>query len=142
MRAFRNAASAHVIALLIASGCARDVHVRLPTPAKEPVGTVEILLTQPADDLTVSINGNLVAHRAHTKRLRVRRVPIGTTDIIIAAGGGPARIEHHLRVLVYENRTTSIPIGGPSRSMSNSMFTAVLSVVAFVASRAVYLAFF
>ena len=123
------------------AGCAHDRSARLPAPPGEPTGTIVILLTQPARDLTVAVNGTLVAQRAHTKKLTVRGVPTGPAEIVIAAGGGPARVERHVQVYVEHDREITIPLGSPEQSMSAAMQFGVLSVVAWVLGRAIAFAF-
>jgi hypothetical protein len=123
-------------------GCARDLHVRLPAPADEPTGSITVVLTQPATDLTVAINGTLVADRAHTEKVRVDGVIAGMADVVIAAGGGAERVERHLQVIVDAGGHVNIPIGAPEKSMGSAMKMGVFTVAAWVLSRAIYLAFF
>ena len=138
----RGTADGAIIALVaLMAGCAHDVKARLPSPPGEPTGTIVILLTQPARDLTVAIDGTLVANRRHTKKLTVTGVPTGLTDVVIAAGGGSNRVERHLQVYVEIDRKTVIPLGSPEQSMTSAMHFGMLSVVAWVLSRAIYLAF-
>lgn len=135
------AAAAMIALALMAAGCARDVHVRFPDSDREPTGSIAILLTQAAKDVTVSVNGRLVANRKHTSNVRIDGVPVGVAEVIIAAGGGNSRVERQVRVAVEEHQVTTIPVGSPAQQMSNSMFMAFMSMVAYVAGRAVYAAF-
>ena len=125
----------------LAPGCAHNVRARMPSAPGEPTGTITILLTQPARDLTVAVNGTLVASRVHTKKLVVGNVPTGLAEVVIAAGGGPARIERHVQIYVEHDREVVIPLGSPEQSMTSGMQLGVLSVVAWVISRGIYLAF-
>jgi len=100
-----------------------------------------VLLTRPARDLTIAINGIVVARRAHTREVRVTGVPAGSTDIIIAAGGGGSRIEKHFEVWVEPDENISIPLGAPEQSMSSSLQMGMLGIAAWLLSRAIYLAF-
>ena len=122
---------------LAVAGCARDVHVRLPHEAPETTGTISVVLTRPASDLTVSINGTLVAERAHTERVTVEGIDAGMVDVDIAAGGGPERVERTVRVLLDAGGHVSIPIGSPQASMGSTMKMGLLTMAAYVLSRAI-----
>jgi len=128
------------LAVVVAAGCARDVHVRLPSDADEPTGSVTVVVTQPARDLTVAVNGVLVAERRHTKKVVVTGVPSGLVDVVIAAGAGETRLERHVRVDVEEGRDTAIPVGAPTGSALRAVGLGALSVAVWVLSRAAYLA--
>ncbi len=136
MTAARLAALAACVA-----GCAHDVRARLPAEPGEPTGSITIVLTQSARDLTVSVNGVLVAERAHTERVHIEGVPVGAADVVVAAGGGETRIERHMRVAVVERQDTAIPIAAPDKSMSQGLGMGLLSAVVWVLSRAAILAF-
>ncbi len=129
-------------AVLMCTGCPHNVHTKLPTKPSEPTGTITILLTRPASDLTISINGTLVANRAHTKKVRVSNVPIGDADVVIAAGAGGQKVERHVRVDVEEGKLHTIPLASPERSWLSTLAAAVFSVGAWFASQALYLAVF
>jgi hypothetical protein len=73
-----------------------------------------LLLTQPASDVTVSINGVLVAEGEHTRRLVIDRVPVGTADVILAANGG----DKQFRTWIGSDHATTVPLGIPEESMS------------------------
>ena len=64
-----------ILVLLLAACSAHDVHVHYPmaTPS-DATGTLVLLLTQPADDVTVAIDGVLVTEKQHTQRVVVDRV--------------------------------------------------------------------
>ena len=138
MHCWRVAAFAAALA-----GCgAHDVSARLPSPPGEATGSITVVLTQPARDLTVAVNGVLVAERAHSKKVRVTGVPVGMADVVIAAGGGETRVEKHIRVAVEERQDTAIPLAGPDRSMGETVKMGFLTMAAWVLSRALYLAIF
>jgi hypothetical protein len=135
--------SLRAVALVAAStlaACAHDVHTRLPSEPGEPTGSITVIVTQPARDLTIAVNGVLVAERRHTKKVRVDGVPTGAADVVIAAGAGGTRVERHVRVQVEQGRETAIPIGSPSGSASGTALTGFLSIAAWVLSRAAYIA--
>jgi len=128
--------------VVLCAGCPHDVHAKLPTAADEPTGAVTILLTRPASDLTVSVNGTLVASRVNTKKVTVAAVPTGSADVVIAAGAGAQKVERHVRVEVEEGKQHTIPLASPERSWLSTVAAAVLSVGAWFASQALYLALF
>ncbi len=134
-------AACFAVAAAVLSGCAHDVHTRLIAAPDEPTGSITIVLTQPARDLTVSVNGQLVAERAHTQKVTVKSVPVGMADVVIAAGGGAERVERHVRVEIAEGVDSAIPVGAPHKSMSAAMSMGALSVTAWLLSRAIVLAF-
>jgi hypothetical protein len=93
-------------------------------------GSLTILLTQPAKDLTITVNGVLVAQRAHTDRVHVANIPIGMADVVIAAGGGPTRIDRHFQVSIDSGAVATVPIAAPDRAMSSTLPMWFLSLLA------------
>ena len=141
MFAFRSPAVCALCAMVaLGASCARDLEVGYPDPMK-PTGTITVLLTRPARDLTVTVNGALVARRAHTRQVRVTGVPAGSTDVVIAAGGGANRIERHFEVWVEPNENLTLPLAAPEQSMTSTMHMGMLTIAAWLLSRAIYLAF-
>ena len=59
-----------LLVFLFACGSA-GVRVHYPTLPDQPTGTLVLLLSQSADDVTIAVNGNLVVDRAHTDRVIV-----------------------------------------------------------------------
>lgn len=117
-----------IISLLSATlgGCARDVSAVYPTrgaPAAA-VGTVVVELSNPAPDLTLSVNGALVAQRKHTKRVVVTGVPAGLTTVDVAFGGKAYEAVHHITEIdVMPGVETAVVLPGPERSMSGAVET-------------------
>ncbi|CAN5469190.1 hypothetical protein BH11MYX1_BH11MYX1_52060 [soil metagenome] len=101
--------------LLFVVGCtAHDVALHFPivTPG-QPTGTLVLLMSQPASDVTVAIEGVLITSGAHTSRLVIEGVPVGTADVIVAANGG----DKEIKVWVGSDHATTVPIGIPDASM-------------------------
>src|SRR5512139_629079 len=69
-------------------GCAHDVQARFPSRPEDPTGTLVLQMTKPASDVTVAVNGVLVVEDEHTERVVIAGVPIGTTEVVMAANGG------------------------------------------------------
>jgi hypothetical protein len=128
-----------VLVAMVLGGCAHDVRARLPTPPGHDTGTVVILLPQPARDLTVAVNGTVVAERAHTRKVTVERVPIGLVSVAVAAGGGPDRLERNVDVILERGETVGIPVGSPERPSSQLVGAALLTIGAALVTKAVWL---
>ncbi|MEO6774284.1 MAG: hypothetical protein ABI467_14910 [Kofleriaceae bacterium] len=96
------------------AGCAaEDLHTHYPvaTPG-QPTGTLVLLMSQPASDVTVAVDGVLIAAEGHTQRLVIDGVPCGTVDVILAANGG----DKEFKVWVGGDHATTVPIGIPDAS--------------------------
>ncbi|HEX4453013.1 MAG TPA: hypothetical protein VH143_19195 [Kofleriaceae bacterium] len=93
---------------------AHDVRVHYPLASPDDAGgTLVLLLTQPADDVTVAIDGVLVAANAHTQRLVIDRVPVGTAEVIVAANGE----DKSFKAWIGTDHATTVPLGVPDASM-------------------------
>jgi len=102
-----------VVVVLLAGCAAHDVRTHYPlTTPTDPTGTLVLQLTQPADDVTVSLNGVLVVDKAHTQHVVIEGVPIGTAEIILAANGG----DKEFKIWVGGDHATTVPLGIPDAS--------------------------
>jgi hypothetical protein len=105
-----------------------DVRVRYPVAPDQPTGTLVLLLSQAASDVTVSINGNLVVDRAHTDRIIVDGVPVGTQTVIMAANGS----DKQFQIWVDGDHWTTVPLGVPDpgygflKTLAGSLLTIVV----------------
>jgi len=120
------------VALLVLvglAGCANDVHVRYPAAPDEPTGSVVLLLSQPASDVSVAINGMLVVENAHTRRIVISNAPAGTEDIVMTANGS----DKQMRVWVGTDHATTIPLGVPDATSGflKSVFGTLVSIAAY-----------
>lgn len=88
------------------------MRARFPAPPDAPTGTVELVFSAPASDVSVAVNGQLVVYDQRTERIRIDDVPTGYADLAIAAGPG----EKQVRVWVESDRVTSIPLGAPGEA--------------------------
>jgi hypothetical protein len=125
--------------MMVLVGCAHDVRARLPTPPGHDTGTIVVLLPQPAKDLTVAVNGMVVADRAHSRKVTVERVPIGLVSVSIAAGGGPDRLERSVDLVLERGEVMSIPVGSPERGSSQLVAATVLTVFAALLTKGIWL---
>jgi hypothetical protein len=98
--------------LLGLGACAHDVVTRFPAPPDAPTGTVEVVFSAPASDVSVAVNGHLVVYDKRTERIRIDDVPTGYADLAIAAGPG----EKQVRVWVDYEAVTTIPLGSPGEA--------------------------
>ncbi|HEY3805018.1 MAG TPA: hypothetical protein VGL61_20550 [Kofleriaceae bacterium] len=101
-----------ILALTACSAHDVSVHYPMSSPGDE-TGTLVLLLTQPADDVTVAINGVLTVDQQHTQRVVVDRLPVGTADIVVAANGQ----DKELHAWIGTDHATTIPMGMPDASM-------------------------
>jgi len=116
------------LVLLVVAGCAHDVVVRYPSPPDDTTSSVVLLLTDAAQDVTVAINGVLVVDGAHTKRVVVERVPVGTAEIVMAANGA----DKAFKVWVGGDHATTVPLGVPDGGSSSFIKTVLASVITIV----------
>lgn len=104
-----------VIALLccLVLGCAHDYHVSMVTPDPAmPTGTLVLLFSQPATDVSVAVNGQLVAKAEKTQRIQIDGIPVGTTDVVLVANGA----DRSFRLWMGEESPVTMPLGIPDQS--------------------------
>ena len=75
------------ILILVLTGCAHDVTAVYPA-ATPSSGTVDVVLNEPTDALTVAINDQLVVDRAHSRHAQIVGVPAGPVRVHVATGKG------------------------------------------------------
>jgi len=97
---------------LVPAACARPVHVRDPSPADPPSGTLVLRLSEAASGVSVAINGRLVVEDVHTSRVVITGAPTGTEDIVMTANGQ----DKAMRVWIDSDEVTTIPLGVPDAS--------------------------
>src|SRR4051812_5929178 len=116
-----------LVVLLV--GCAENIHVRYPALPEESTGTLVLALTQPASDVSVAINGVLVVDDAHTQKITIDGVPVGTQEVILAANGG----DKQFRVWIGGERPTTVPLGVPDSGAGflKSLFGTLVTLVAY-----------
>ena len=109
--------------------CAHDQRVRYPAPQDAPTGTLVILFAQPASDVIVSIDGMLVVQNAHTARVVVENVPVGTREVIVAANG----TDKAFRAWVGTDHATTVPLGVPDAQYGflKTLFGTLLTIVVY-----------
>lgn len=117
-----------LLVMCIVAGCAKDVRARFPSPPEAPTGTLVLALAQPASGVSVAINGTLVVEDAHTERVVIDGVPIGTGEVIMAANGS----DKAFRVWIDSEHPTTVPLGVPDegssflKSLAGSLLTIVV----------------
>lgn len=115
--------------VIFIAGCAHDVAARFPSRADDPTGTLVLALTGPASDVTIAVNGVLIVEDEHTERVVIEGVPIGTTEIVMAANGS----DKAFHVFISSERPTTVPLGVPDESSSfvKSLAGSLLSIVVY-----------
>jgi len=98
-----------VAMLLLFGGCTRDVHATFPSDPGSTTGTIVLLLSNAASGVSVAVEGLLVVEDAHTDRIVITGVPIGTDEIVMSANGA----DKAMRVWVGVDHATTIPLGVP-----------------------------
>jgi hypothetical protein len=105
-----------------------SVRVRYPITPDQPTGTLVLLLSQAASDVTVAINGNLVVDRADTDRVIIDGVPVGTQTVIMAANG----MDKQFQIWVDGDHWTTVPLGVPEagtafwKTLAGSLLTVIV----------------
>ena len=116
--------------LVFLLACSPDsVRVHYPTAPGAPEGTLVLLLSQAADDVTVAINGNLVVDRAHTERVIVDGVPVGTQTVAISANG----MDKAFSIWVSDDHWTTVPLGIPDQGVGflKTLAGSILTIVVY-----------
>jgi hypothetical protein len=110
-------------------GCSHDVRATFPAAAGAPTGRLVLLLSQPASGVTVAINGQLVVEDAHTKRVTIEGVPVGTAEITLAANGS----DKQFRAWVDDAHPTTVPLGVNEQSSGflKSILGTLISLTAY-----------
>jgi len=125
------------VVLLSATACASNIKTTFPqapggTLENEPAstGTVVVMLTEPMENVTVTIDNVVVAENKRTKRVKVDQVPVGEREVTVVASDSRLSrpIEDTRKIIVKPNATATIALATPSRSAGSW----VLSIVAFV----------
>jgi len=116
-----------ILALL--AGCAHDVRARFPSSPEEPTGTLVLLLSQAASNVSVAIDGLLVVEDEHARKITVERVPTGHHDIVIAANGN----DKAMRTWVASENPTTIPLGVPEPGLAlwKSLLGSLITITAY-----------
>jgi len=114
--------------LLVVAGCAHDVTVRYPSAPDDLTNSVVLLLTDAAQDVSVAVNGQLVVEGAHTKKVVIERVPVGTAEIVMAANGA----DKAFKLWVSGDHATTVPLGVADAGPGGFLKTVLASVISIV----------
>jgi len=84
-------------------------------------------MAEAAKGVSVAINGVLVVDDAHTRRIQIDGVPIGTGEVIMAANGG----DKAFRVWIDSERPTTVPMGVPDEGSGflKTLFGSIVTIV-------------
>ncbi|MCA9666821.1 MAG: hypothetical protein KC503_14575 [Myxococcales bacterium] len=119
------------------------VRTTLPTAALRvpAAGRVVVRMTRVVPDLTVTINGALVAEKKRAERLEIDGVPCGRSKIEIASGGGDRSRVHEVReVDVRPGITTVIPVAAPKISTGSWIYAGLSSLGTWLMAAALLIA--
>jgi hypothetical protein len=98
-----------LVCALFLAACVHDVRSQFPGGGGDPTGTVVIMLTEPGNDLVVTIDGILIAEAERTQRIVIDHVPVGFRELVVAASGG----DKTLRIWVGSDHATTVALGLP-----------------------------
>jgi hypothetical protein len=114
---------------LLVVGCAHDVRAHFPAPPRAPTGKLVLLLSKPASNVTVAVNGQLVVEDEKTGRITIDGIPVGHIDVTMSANGS----DKQFRVWVDDTHATTVPLGVPEQSMGflKSIFGTLVSLTAY-----------
>ena len=116
--------------LLLLFACSSgSLRVHYPTAPGAPTGTLVLLLSREASDVTVAVNGNLVCDRAKTDRVIVDGVPVGTQTVAIAANG----MDKAFTIWVGDDHWTTVPLGIPDQGVGflKTLAGSILTIVVY-----------
>ena len=86
-------------------------------------------MANPAKGVTVAVNGVLVVDDAHTGKVQIDAIPIGTGEVVMAANGA----DKSFRVWIDSERPTTVPLGVPEEGSGflKSLAGSLLSIVVY-----------
>ncbi len=115
--------------LLLLLGCAHDVRATFPAAPGAPTGILVLLLSKPADNVNVAINGQLVVEDRRTGRITIAGIPVGTAEITMSANGS----DKQFRIWIDDTHATTVPLGVSEQSMGflKSVFGTLISLTAY-----------
>jgi hypothetical protein len=118
------------VALLAGLGCAHDIEMRFPRNVVGSTGTITVVLTEPVDNVAVTINGELVTHSKRTQRVRVTGVESGTVDVAVAAGLN----DKQFRVWLSTDQEITLPVAAAPTPVAGGWVTTAISAALAVAT--------
>lgn len=119
-----------IVLLALAAGCAtaHDVRSHFPAPPDAPTGTLVLQMSEPADHVTVAVNGVLVVDDVRTQHVVVEGIPMGTQQVVMAANG----VDKQFTVWIDGDHATTVPLGVPEegttflKTLAGSLLTIVV----------------
>ena len=117
------------LTFLFLVSCAHDVTTNFsPTldPSKK-TGTIKVLLSEPMVNVSVVVNGSLVANKKHTGDVTIRNVPVGQTAVEISASENARTeaVEKKESFDLKEGETKTIMVSTPPQSTGAWIILAV-----------------
>ena len=118
-----------LFAVVFVTACAHDVRAHYPTPPGEPpgdTGSLTLVLTRPASDVYVAVDGVLVVDDANTRRIHIDGLPSGYASVAIAMGDA----EKTVQLWIEPGRDTVLPLPSPGGSPWESLRNMAVSLAA------------
>jgi hypothetical protein len=122
-----------VAVLVLVGGCSKDVRARYPSAPGDATGTLVLTMARPASGVTVAVNGILVVDDAHTQRVVIEGIPVGTGEVVMAANGS----DKAFRVWIDSTHSTTVPLGVPDEGTGfvKSLLGSLLTIVVYTMLR-------
>ena len=121
--------AATCVTLVLLTACAHDVRTRFPSLPDDATGTLVLQLSQPASGVSVAINGVLVVDNAHTGKIVIDHVPVGTDEIVMTANG----VDKAFKTWIGGDHATTVPLGVSDETVgfAKSVFGTLLTIVVY-----------
>jgi hypothetical protein len=117
-----------VIAMLLV-GCASNVLTRYPDRADAAVGRGRLIvkLSSPMHDVSVTVDGKIVAEDAFTEHVTIENVPTGRHVVVVVASGQyrTNALEVERPVMISDQEDEVVLIGTPPISTGYYIYQAV-----------------
>jgi hypothetical protein len=118
-------------ALIMVAGCAHDVVARFPMAVPGDAGAIDVVLNDPSDKLTVTVDGLLVVDREHSRRAHIVDVPAGNAHVRVATGGrceGGGVTERDVTVMPGMTSVLALPGPNPDHGCMTYLGLSVVAV--------------
>ena len=129
-----------LLMLPLFAGCASNVFTAYPEPGEGESGTIVIHLSDAMPNVYVSIDGQLVAEKKHTRRIEIKDVPVGFHQLAVAATSGyrTEAVAYDEAVEVKGGKVRDVLISTPPMSsgywiQTGLMYLGILAYTAYLA---------
>lgn len=107
-----------VLGALVFSGCAHNVNIQYPAPGDGATGAIVVKLSEPVQQVSVTVDGRLLVEDEFTARVEVKEIPVGERQIRVVASGESREspIDHTQMINIEPGKTATVAIATPARS--------------------------